>query len=227
MQDLGRVKLMWVNYPHMPTGTSCDQSFFTGLVGFAKKKRILICNDNPYGLVLNRDPPHSLLKADPELEVSAELNSLSKSFNMAGWRVGMFLGASDLIDAVLRVKSQVDSGMFLGIQKAAIQALNVKPEWHEARNKIYEKRRNLVWEIFDLLKFSYSRHQVGLFVWAKAPDSVNVVSEYLDKILEEAHVFLTPGMIFGSNGNRYARASLCASEAVLQNAVQRIKDWVK
>lgn len=223
--DLSRCKLMWVNYPHMPTGTRADLNFFKRLVEFAKKKKIFLCNDNPYGLVLNDTPPISILKADPTFEVSGELNSLSKSFNMAGWRVGMFLGAKDAVDAVIQVKSNVDSGMFLPTQKAAIAALNVAPKWHEERNQIYRERRAFIYEIFDRLGFTYSRDQVGLFVWAKAPENVSLVEALIDRVLDEAHVFLTPGMIFGSNGDRYARASLCAPAERLKLALDRIRGF--
>ena len=224
--DLSKVKLMWINYPHMPTGQSANLDFFKRMVQFAKAKRILLANDNPYGLVLNESAPLSIIKADPEMEVVCELNSLSKSFNMAGWRVGMFLGAQDVVDAVLRVKSNVDSGMFLPVQIGAAEALNVNPAWHVARNEVYAKRRALVYQIFDCLKFLYRKDQVGLFVWAKAPEEVTVVSDYLDKVLLDVNVFLTPGMIFGSNGNRFARASLCASENVLKEALERVKRFV-
>jgi LL-diaminopimelate aminotransferase len=225
--DLSKTKLMWVNYPHMPTGTSANKAFFEKLVAFARKNKILICNDNPYGLVLNQTRPLSLLSVDPQMEVSAELNSLSKSLNMAGWRVGMFMSSGELVDAVVKVKSNVDSGMFLAVQKAAIEALKVDQSWHDERNSIYRKRRELIWEIFDLLRFKYSRDQVGLFVWAKAPDSTKSVVDYVDSLLVEAHVFLTPGIIFGSNGDRYGRASLCASEEQLLEARRRIKEYVK
>lgn len=224
---LHNAKLMWVNYPNMPTGASADKSFFKKLVTFAKKNKILICNDNPYGLVLNTENPISLIEADPLMEVSAELNSLSKSFNMAGWRVGFFLGSSELINAVISVKSNVDSGMFTAIQKGAIEALSINQNWHNERNEIYLKRRNHVWEIFDLLGFSYDKNQVGLFVWAKAPGKIKNVIEYVDQILEKAHVFLTPGEIFGSNGNRYARASLCSSEENLIKAKNKIREFLK
>ena len=226
-EDLSRCKLMWVNYPNMPTGKVAELSFFQKLIEFAKLKNILVCNDNPYGLVLNTSLPISILKADPEKKYSCELNSLSKSFNMAGWRVGMIMGSSELIDAVIKVKSNVDSGMFLPIQKGAIEALKVDQHWHEERNQTYSRRRALIWEIFDQLKFSYSKDQVGLFVWAKVPDEILVVSEYLDQLLDQAHVFITPGMIFGSNGNRYARASLCATEETLKTALSRVKEFYK
>lgn len=226
-EDLSNTKLMWVNYPHMPSGKSANKNFFRELVAFAKKKKILLCNDNPYGLVLNRKEPISLIEADPQMEVSAELNSLSKSFNMAGWRVGFFMGSSELVNAVISVKSNVDSGMFMPIQKGAIEALMIDPLWHEERNKIYQRRRDHVWEIFDLLGFTYSKDQVGLFVWAKSPSKIKDVEEYIDQLLLDAHVFLTPGMIFGSNGNRFARASLCSSEENLIKAKEKIKRYLK
>lgn len=226
-QDLSRCKLMWVNYPHMPTGKSADSLLFQKLVQFARAKKILICNDNPYGLVLNETKPLSILAADPHFEVTAELNSLSKSFNMAGWRVGMILGSQELIEAVLQVKSNVDSGMFTGVQKAAIAALGSPASWHEARNKIYFERRKIIWQIFDALGFQYEKDQVGLFVWAKAPSTVPVVTEFLDELLEKAHVFLTPGMIFGSNGNLFARASLCAPVERLKTALERAKEFCR
>ena len=225
--DLSRCKLMWVNYPHMPSGTSAEKNTFEKIITFATKHKILVCNDNPYGLVLNTKQPSSLISADPKMEVCAELNSLSKSFNMAGWRVGVFLGSKELVDAVISVKSNVDSGMFLPIQHGAIEALKVDMSWHEERNSIYEKRRKHVWEIFDMLGFKYSKDQVGLFVWAKAPDSIPDVTQYIDKILDDAHVFLTPGMIFGSNGNRFARASLCTSEQNLVKAKEKIREFLK
>lgn len=223
--DLSDCKLMWVNYPHMPTGTATTLKFFEKLIVFAKQQKIFICNDNPYGLVLNETAPSSILSADPEFKVSGELNSLSKSFNMAGWRVGLFVGASDVVNAVLRVKSNVDSGMFLPIQKGAASALAVNEDWHKARNATYKKRRHLIYQIFDQLGFTYAKNQVGLFVWAKAPAHVAQVETYLNRVLHEAHVFLAPGFIFGSNGERYGRASLCAPVERLEQALQNLKDF--
>lgn len=224
-QDLSCCKLMWVNYPHMPTGQAGHLALFEQLVEFGHKHQIFICNDNPYGLVLNETPPLSIFAADPHQEVVAELNSLSKSFHMAGWRVGMISGSAELIDAVLRVKSNADSGMFLAVQHAAIAALGIHPHWHQERNQVYAQRRTLVRQIFDALGFTYRCDQVGLFVWAKAPDSLAVVADYLDQLLEKAHIFLTPGQIFGSNGSRYARASLCAPVERLQQALERLKGF--
>lgn len=220
--DLSGCKLMWVNYPHMPTGKAGSAELFRRLVDFGRRKRILVCNDNPYGLVLNRDKPQSILSFDPGKEVAVELNSLSKSFNMAGWRVGMFMGPKDAVDAVIQFKSNVDSGMFLAVQAGATEALSSPESWHQARNDLYRERREIVWKIFDRLGFAYDRDQVGLFVWAKAPESVPDVGRYVDELLDKAHVFLTPGFIFGSNGKRYARASLCAPQATLALALKRV-----
>lgn len=223
--DLSKCKLMWVNYPHMPTGKVGSLDLFQQLVDLARRKNLVICNDNPYGLVLNETPPLSILKADPQREVTCELNSMSKSFNMAGWRVGMILGCKELINAVLQVKSNVDSGCFLPIQKGAVEALQVEDSWHVERNQTYARRRELIWQIFEQLNFTFQKDRVGLFVWAKAPDSIVDVPAYLDEILDQAHVFLTPGVIFGSNGSRYGRAALCAPEATIQKALERIRDF--
>jgi LL-diaminopimelate aminotransferase len=223
--DLTGCKMMWVNYPHMPTGVSASAELFKKLVDFGRRKKILIGNDNPYGLVLNREPPRSLLAEDPAREGVFELNSLSKSFNMAGWRVGMLLGSPALVDAVLQVKSNVDSGMFLPIQAGAIAALKRPSAWHSERNRVYAERRHLVRQIFDALGFTYAKDQVGLFVWAKAPGTIPDVAAFVDRLLTEAHVFLTPGQIFGSNGSSFARSSLCAQTSVLEEALRRVKSW--
>jgi aspartate/methionine/tyrosine aminotransferase len=221
-QDLKGVKLMWVNYPHMPTGTKAKKEKFIELIAFAKKHSILLCHDNPYNLVLNEEAPMSILSFPGALEVAVELNSFSKSFNMAGWRVGMVLGREDYIGAILRVKSNIDSGMFLPVQHAAIKALENGQKWHEERNKIYADRRNLVFDLFDRLGFSYDRHQTGLFVWAKAPDSIADVPAYSDQLLYEKNIFLTPGFIFGKNGQRYLRASLCVTKERMAQALGRL-----
>ena len=221
-----KIKLMWINYPHMPTGTPADKQQFDSLVEFAKRHRILICNDNPYSLVLNNNVI-SILSQDPDMECCMELNSLSKSFNMAGWRVGMLGGRKDYIDAVLQVKSNVDSGMFLPVQHAAVEALNNPESWHDARNQTYEARRKFAWEIFDYLGCNYNKSQVGMFVWAKAPKGVEDVEIFLDRILREARVFITPGKIFGTNGASFIRLSLCSSEELLKEAGTRIKQTIK
>lgn len=221
--DLKEVKLMWVNYPNMPTGQPATDELFQKLVEFGTKHGILICHDNPYGLVLNQKSPRSLLTFDPKMSVSLELNSFSKAFNMAGWRVGMVMANAEVIDTVLRVKSNVDSGMFLPVQQAAITALQNSEAWHQRRNEIYRKRQELAYQIFQYLKFEANPQQEGLFVWAKAPKSVSSVEERVDEILEKAAVFLTPGFIFGTNGERYARCSLCAPENKFKEALSRLE----
>lgn len=223
--DLQDCRLMWVNYPHMPTGKAANAEVLAKLADFGRRKKIMIGNDNPYGLVLNREAPMSLLAHDERREAVFELNSLSKSFNMAGWRVGMLVGAKSVVDAVLQVKSNVDSGMFLPIQFGAAAALRSSAGLHETRNRVYEERRRIIWRIFDELGFRYDQTQVGLFVWAKAPEAVLVVEDFIDQLLEKAHVFLTPGRIFGSNGGRFARASLCAPSARLEEALARVIRW--
>lgn len=221
--DLSRVKLMWVNYPHMPTGTKGNADLFKKLIEFGRRHQILICHDNPYAMVLNDEPPLSLLRFDPKMEVSLELNSFSKAFNMAGWRVGMVLAAKDVVDTILKVKSNVDSGMFLPVQQGAIEALKASDEWHESRNQIYRERRKAAYRIFDHLGFTYSKSQVGLFVWAKAPVEIAKIETRVDEVLDRAGVFLTPGFIFGSAGERYARCSLCAPVDRMEEAIRRLE----
>ena len=220
-QDLTGVKMMWLNYPHMPTGTNATKEHFTKAVAFAKKHDIMLVNDNPYSFILN-DNPLSLLETEGARDVAIELNSLSKTFNMAGWRVGMVVGKSEIIKSILQVKSNMDSGMFLGIQKGAIEALNSTKEWFKELNKTYIKRRKIVWGIFDILDCSYNKESAGLFVWAKLPEGRSAV-EYTDQLLKEKDVFMTPGSIFGKNGKGYIRASLCVSEADLRTVLQRLK----
>jgi len=221
--EFHRCKLMWINYPHMPTGALASKDFLLKLHQILIKKNIFLCNDNPYGLILNTEKPLSLLEVDPQLLNSIELNSLSKSLNMAGWRVGFIMGHADVIEAVLKVKSNVDSGMFLPIQYGAIKALALNEIWHSKRNEEYAKRRKIVWEIFEECKFTFSKNQVGLFVWGEISAQC-LSSEWMsDAILKKCNVFLTPGFIFGSNGDRYIRASLCASVEKLTNALNRIK----
>ena len=220
--DLKRVKMMWVNYPHMPTGQLPTKDLFQELVEFGKQHDILICHDNPYSFILN-DNPMSILNSKGAMDIAIELNSLSKSHNMAGWRIGMLCGAKERIEEVLRFKSNMDSGMFLPLQLAAVKGLALDETWHEALNDVYRKRREKVYELLDLLSCKYSKQQAGLFVWAKVPDvSINGF-DLSDKILQEADVFITPGGIFGSAGEKYVRVSLCSSEAQLQMAIQRIQ----
>lgn len=219
-QDLSKVKMMWVNYPHMPTGGMATKNDFEQLVAFAKKHHILIVNDNPYSFVLN-DNPKSILEVEGAKEVAIELNSLSKTFNMAGWRVGMVVGDAEIIKTILEVKSNMDSGMFFGIQKGAVEALKLSGDWFKKQNEIYKKRQKAVWEIFDALDCTYNKNYGGLFVWAKLPEGINEIA-FTDKLLYENDVFITPGSIFGSNGAGYIRASLCVSEAVLEEVLHRL-----
>ena len=219
--DLTKVKLMWINYPQMPTGAKADRKIFTEIAEFGKKHNIIICNDNPYSLVLNEEQL-SILSFDESRETCIELNSFSKSFNMAGWRVGMLIANENIINAVLQVKSNVDSGMFRPVQDAAIIALSNPEEWHSERNKTYRIRRELVFKMLDTMNLTYDKHQAGLFVWAKLPDTIADAEKYLDNILFNAGVFITPGKIFGSNGIRYIRVSLCANERDIIEASNRI-----
>ncbi len=220
-QDLSKVKLMWVNYPHMPTGARPVEATFTALVAFAKRNNILIVNDNPYSFILN-DAPKSILSIDGAKDVCLELNSLSKTFNMSGWRVGMVMGSPTHISNVLKVKSNMDSGMFYGIQKGAIAALNSSKEWFVTLNKVYKKRRDLVWKLTEALNCTYDKDAIGMFVWAKLPS--HLTSEaFIDEILYNKHIFITPGTIFGSKGEGYIRFSLCASTEILEEALARMK----
>lgn len=219
--ELGRVKLMWVNYPHMPTGTRGSVRLFERLVSFALDHNILLCNDNPYSFILNKDY-HSLLEVAGAKDVALELNSLSKSQNMAGWRVGMVAGHSDYIKEILKVKSNMDSGMFLPVQMAAAEALNNPESWYDKINKVYLSRRKTVEEIMDILGCRYDKSQVGLFVWGRIPENIPGCEDYVEEILNRSHVFITPGFIFGDNGERYIRISLCAAEKRLEEAKERI-----
>ncbi|MBX0291792.1 aminotransferase class I/II-fold pyridoxal phosphate-dependent enzyme [Hymenobacter sp. HSC-4F20] len=222
-RDLSRVKLMWVNYPHMPTGTAADAAFFTKLVAFATAHNILLVHDNPYSFILNTEQPQSLLSVPGAREVVLELNSLSKSHNMAGWRVGLLAGRADLLQEVLRFKSNLDSGMFLPVQLAAVEALTLDGTWYQELNAHYAARRQLVFELLDTIGCTYSRNQVGLFVWAAVPASYADGYALSDELLYQANVFITPGGIFGSNGNGFIRVSLCQTTEVLQAALGRIR----
>jgi LL-diaminopimelate aminotransferase len=224
-QDLSKVKLMWVNYAHMPTGTAVTKNILNELVAFAHNKNILICYDNPYSLVLNKERALSILSMENAKEVAVELNSFSKSHNMAGWRIGMMLGKEEYLNAALAVKSNIDSGMFLGIQRAAIAALDNSEAWHRERNKIYAERRMWVYKILDLLNFQYSKEQVGLFIWAKPIDSDAIpdIAAFTDKLLYQSYIFFTPGEIFGKNGKGFLRVSLCMPVEKIQEAYTRIE----
>ncbi|MCH3881769.1 MULTISPECIES: pyridoxal phosphate-dependent aminotransferase [Tenacibaculum] len=219
-QDLENVKIMWVNYPHMPTGTNATLATFKKLVAFGKKHNILIINDNPYSFILN-DKPISILQVEGAKDIALELNSLSKTFNMAGWRVGMLLGNSTFINEVLKVKSNMDSGMFYGIQKGAIEALQLSDDWFLKQNKIYEERRNLIWQLADKLEATYNKNSTGLFVWAKIPAGKKS-EEVTDSVLYNNDIFITPGTIFGSRGEGYIRFSLCVTTAVIKEAISRL-----
>jgi len=221
-QNLDKVKMMWINYPHMPTGSNATETFFEELVAFAKKHDILICHDNPYSFILN-EKPVSILSISGSKEVAIELNSLSKTFNMAGWRMGMLIASGERISEILRFKSNMDSGMFLPLQKAAAQALLVSDDWYQSQNKIYETRRKKVYELLDLLGCKYSKDQVGLFVWASIPISYPDGYALSDEVLQSSRVFITPGGIFGTAGDKYIRVSLCNDEAVLEVAIDRLK----
>ncbi|RXM47017.1 pyridoxal phosphate-dependent aminotransferase [Flavobacterium sp. YO12] len=218
--DLSKVKIMWLGYPHMPTGARGSLALFEKLVAFAKKHNILLINDNPYSFVLN-DNPMSLLQVEGAKDVTLELNSLSKTFNMAGWRVGMVLGNAEIIDAVLKVKSNMDSGMYYGIQKGAIAALKCDKSWFEDQNKIYRRRRELTEKLAEKLSCKVYKEGVGLFVWAKLPEGIESAEKFIDEILYEKHIFITPGTIFGSNGEGYIRFSLCVKEEKVQEAIDR------
>jgi aspartate/methionine/tyrosine aminotransferase len=221
-KDLSKVKLMWINYPHMPTGASANFDQFEKLLEFAKTNNILLINDNPYSFILN-DEYLSLLKVKGYKDYVLELNSLSKSFNMSGWRVGMLVGSSENITQVLKVKSNMDSGMFYGIQKGAIAALNLDKSWFEDLNKVYLKRRKLIWNIADKLNCSYDKNSKGLFVWAKLPNHIKSSEQYIDTLLKEKKIFIAPGTIFGSNGEGYIRFSLCIDEVKIDEALKRIE----
>jgi aspartate/methionine/tyrosine aminotransferase len=225
-KDLSKVKLMWVNYPHMPTGARFNAAFAEKLVQFGQQHNILICHDNPYSFILNKEP-QSLLQTPGAKEVVLELNSLSKSSNMAGWRVGMLVGKQEWINEVLRFKSNMDSGMFQPLQMAAVKALELGPEWYADLNKIYEGRRKKVFQLLELLHCTFDKDQVGLFVWAKIPATAKDGFSLTDEILQKTQVFITPGGIFGSNGNGYIRVSLCKDEKVFDEVLERIQSKFK
>jgi LL-diaminopimelate aminotransferase len=221
-QDLSKVKIMWINYPHMPTGASASLQQFEELIVFAKKNKILLINDNPYSFILNNDFV-SLLSVNDSMEFAMELNSLSKSFNLSGWRVGMLIGSKDNISKVLKVKSNMDSGMFYGIQKGAIKALSLKKTWFKSLNLKYVKRRELIWELASSIECEFDRSSKGLFVWAKLPVGIKSSEKFIDQILKEKKIFIAPGTIFGSKGEGYIRFSLCIEEDKIIEAIKRCK----
>lgn len=220
--DLSRVTLMFVNYPHMPTGKAATIALFEQLVSFAQKHQILIVNDNPYSFILN-DNPISALVADGARDVIIELNSLSKSHNMAGWRIGFMMAAANRIEEVMRFKSNMDSGMFLPLQLAAAKALSLPKAWYAEVNRSYSNRRTLVYRLLDLLGARYNRDQSGLFIWAKVSGEYKDGYALSDEVLHKANVFITPGGIFGKAGDEYIRISLCAKEEVINEAINRME----
>ncbi len=222
--DLSRVKIMWVNYPHMPTGAAGSKEIFKQLITFAKKHNILLVNDNPYSFVLNPEPI-SIFSVEGAKEVALELNSLSKTFNMAGWRIGMVLGKKEIINEVLKVKSNMDSGMFRGLQEGAIAALQCNNNWFTEMNGIYNKRRELIWKLAELLGCTYDKNASGMFVWSKLPSNISNAETFIDKILYEKSVFITPGSIFGTQGAGYIRFSLCIEETKIKEAIKRLQEF--
>ncbi len=223
-QDLSKVKMMWVTFPHMPTGRVASRREMKALVDLATKHGFLIVNDNPYSLILN-DAPLSILSIEGADDVALELNSLSKSHNMAGWRIGWVAGNKEYVEAVLRVKSNMDSGMFLGLQHAAVEALKNDQRWFDELNAVYRSRGVVARKILDELGCSYSPKQSGLFVWARAPRHVADVEKWIDEILYSTRIFITPGFIFGEAGRRHVRISLCAPVEKLEEALGRIRTW--
>lgn len=225
--DLSKVKLMWTNYPNMPTGGNARRETYERLVDFAKKHHIVVVNDNPYSFILNEEHL-SILQVEGAKDCCIEFNSMSKSHNMPGWRVGLCATNAQFISWILKVKSNVDSGTFRGLQLAAATAYDNSDEWHQEANiDTYRRRRHYAEQIMETLHCSYDPHQVGMFLWGKIPDQYNDVEQLTEKVLHDARVFITPGFIFGSNGKRYIRISLCAKEEKLQEALTRIADMMR
>ncbi|MFI3318712.1 MAG: aminotransferase class I/II-fold pyridoxal phosphate-dependent enzyme [Rikenellaceae bacterium] len=223
---LESIKLMWVNYPNMPTGTNATRELLERLVDFARRHSIIVVNDNPYSQILNPSPM-SILEIEGAKECCIELNSLSKSLNLSGWRVGMLSTNSTFIEWILRVKSNIDSGMFRPLQLAACEALALGEEWYQSLNEIYSSRRKVAAQIMESLGCSYDKDQVGLFLWGKVPESAISAEKLCDRVLDEARVFITPGFIFGSQGAQYIRISLCATEERMGEALERINQNLK
>jgi len=216
-------KLLWLNYPHMPTGAPATKALFEQAVRFANDHKILLCHDNPYSLILNKKAPISLLSIDGAKAVSVELNSLSKSHNMAGWRMGWLAAAKPYIDAVLTIKSNVDSGQFKPLMDAATEALANTDDWHRARNAVYQGRLDAVHALLDTLGCTYATDQEGMFIWAKLPDSIPSAEALVNQLLYEKHIFIAPGFIFGPKGERYIRVSLCVPKERIEEAVNRLQ----
>lgn len=221
-----RTRMLWLNYPHMPTGAPATKTLFERAVRFAHDHRVLLCHDNPYSLVLNKKAPISLLSVDGAKEVAVELNSMSKSHNMAGWRIGWLAAAKPYINSVLTIKSNVDSGMFLALQTAAVAALANTDDWHAERNAVYEGRLEAAYALLDALQCTYARDQEGMFLWAKLPEHVQSADALVDELLYNKHVFIAPGFIFGPKGERYIRVSLCMPKERIWEAVNRLTSAV-
>lgn len=221
--DMSKVKLMWTNYPHMPTGTNASEELLERLVDFARRKGIVLVNDNPYSFILN-EHPKSILAVKGAKDCCIEFNSLSKSHNMPGWRVAMLASNAEFVSWILKVKSNIDSGMSRPVQLAAAKALEAGKEWYAENNARYAVRREVGWQILDALHCTYDKKQVGMFLWGKIPDNYETVEELTERVLLDGHVFITPGFIFGTNGSRYVRISLCADVTMLKNALKRIQD---
>lgn len=221
--DLRKVKLMWINYPNMPTGAPADRNVFKEIVNFATKNKILVCHDNPYSLVLDDGDPISLLSIQGAKGVCVELNSMSKSHNMAGWRIGWVSGAKPYIDAIVKIKSNVDSGMFKPMQLAAVEAFKNPESWHMERNQEYRERRELVYTILDMLSCTYDKSQTGMFIWAKVSPEIGSADKLADYLLYDKNIFVTPGFVYGPKGDNYIRVSLCVKKELLNKVIGRIE----
>ena len=221
--DLSNVKLMWTNYPNMPTGANASVELYEKLVAFGRKHGIIICNDNPYSFILN-EHPLSILSIPGAKEICIEMNSMSKAHNMPGWRMAMLASNAQFVQWILKVKSNIDSGQFKPMQYAAVEALSAKKEWYDNMNRVYRSRRNLAGQIMRTLGCEYDENQVGMFLWGRIPDSAESGEAIANKVLYEANVFLTPGFIFGSRGERYIRISLCCKNETLEEALKRIEN---
>jgi len=221
--EFTEAKIMWVNYPHMPTGTPPTETLFEEIIAYGKENGILVCHDNPYSRVLNHNKPLSLLSVKDARDVCLELNSMSKSHNMAGWRIGWISGRKDYIETVLKIKSNFDSGMFKGLQEAAVEAFQNPEPWHKERNEVYADRRKWVEKILERLECTFSDKQEGMFIWARIPDRIADVEEWVDHILYNNKVFITPGFVFGEKGRRYLRISLCSDKQLYEEAFNRLE----
>ena len=223
--DLTGVKLMWTNYPNMPTGAAADMETYVRLVAFAKEHDLVVVNDNPYSFILNEGKKYSIMQVEGAKDCCIELNSMSKAYNMPGWRVGMCVSNPKFMSWILKIKSNIDSGTFRGIQLAAAEALNDNDEdWHREYNiEVYKRRRGIAEEIMRALDCTFKQKQVGMFLWGRIPEYYVDVEELTERVLHEARVFITPGFIFGENGKRYVRISLCAKEEKLEEALRRIR----